>query len=684
MALKVSGGGGRDAQVQPMGGPITAKNRYDVHPDSPMEALDSPPAVAFKATHRRDSARQLCAYICDPKAPPRLEIISSLHRVDHPNLLRVVDWDVIDWPPEGRRCPVVISDRPPGPRVFASLQATRQPMMEETVVRLFIKPVAEVLTEMHELGLYHRKIRPDNLFFTDESERAIVLGECYTTPPGQVQPAVFETMECGLANPAGRGEGGAENDLYALGVTALSLLFGHVPLIDMDDDAVMRRRLTVGSYAAAVRNQRVSLSMMEALRGLMNDDPQERWTMAELDLWLNGRRLSPKQQMMPTKAARAFRFAGGDYHMARELAYAMHRHWDAAAEPIRDGTLDTWLRRGLSDEHRIEAVNDAKAGTSEDAASETDRLIARVIIALDPDGPIRLRDFSATIEGVGSLIAANLHESGTRQSFANVIDMGLGQFWLEQQRKVDPHQIRYLTRLDKSKAMLHQQGVGFGIERVAYELNSGLPCLSPMFERDYVAAVDHVLPALERVLENAGSDEDRSGRLIDNHVAAFVATNSKRVGGNELRDLDRDMMTPDARLAQIGVLAALQESVNRNSEFKTLSAEAARILEPAVERFQSRERQRRIRDKLGRAADTGRLQAVLDIVDDNRELRDDRTQFDRAKARYAQSVRDTIAVKRDMKNRKALAEEVGGQMSSVLSALGATVTAIATFVVWWF
>ncbi len=684
MALKVSGGSGRDGKAQPTSGPITAKNRYDVHPDSPLAALDSPPAVAFKATHRRDSGRQLCAYICDPKAPPRLQIISSLHRIDHPSLLRVVDWDVIDWPPEDRRCPVVISERPPGPRVFDSLQATRQPMTEEAVMRLFIKPVAEVLTEMHELGLYHRKIRPDNLFFTDEDETEIVLGECYTTPPGQVQPAVFETMACGLANPAGRGEGGAENDLYALGVTALSLLFGHVPLAELDDDSVMRQRLTLGSYAAAVRGQRVSLSMMEALRGLMNDDPQERWTMESLELWLNGRRLSPKQQMMPTKATRAFPFAGGDYHMARELAFAMHRNWDAAAEPIRDGSLDTWLRRGLSDEHRIEAVNEAKAGMGEGGANETDRLIARVIIALDPDGPIRLRDFSATIEGVGPLIAAHLHESGTRQSFANVIDMGLGQFWLEQQRKIDPHQIRYLTRLDKSKAMLNQQGLGFGIERVAYELNSGLPCLSPMFERDYVPAVEFVLPALERMLANAEGDEERSGRLIDNHLAAFVATNAKRVGGNELRDLDRDMVTPDARLAQIRVLAALQESANRNTEFKTLSAEAARILEPAIERFQSRERQRRIRDKLRRAGDTGRLQAVLDIVDDNRELRDDQTQFDRAKADYAQSVRETIVVKRDMKNRKALAEEVGGQMSSVLSALGATVTAIVTFVVWWF
>src|SRR3546814_10578515 len=101
--------------------------------------------------------------------------------------------------------------------------------------------------------------------------------------------------------------------------------------------------------------------MMEVLRGLLNDDPRDRWTLDDLTLWVSGRRLSPKPPAMPQKANRPFEFQGVGHMSCCELGEGFSRHWDAALECLTDGSLDTWLRRSLGDEAPTDADNQAKS-----------------------------------------------------------------------------------------------------------------------------------------------------------------------------------------------------------------------------------------------------------------------------------------------------------------------------------
>jgi serine/threonine protein kinase len=672
MALKVSGGGGGAEPTMSTARIVDVKDRYEIDSGKPLPDFDSQPAVAYSCSHKRDSKRNLYALVCDPKLPPRFDVVSVLRRIDHRNLIRALDWDVVDWPPEGRRCPVVILERPVGKRVMASLETVTAPMQEERVTRHFIEPICQILREMHALGTHHRMIRPDNLFWMNDEQREILIGECFSAPAGVTSPIVYETLECSLAYAAGRGEGGPENDLYAVGVTILALLTGQSPLIGKSDDEIIRLKLNVGSYAAMVQNHRVSLTMMEPLRGLLNDHPDERWTVEELSLWLNGRRLSPKQQAMPTKGSRALTVAGMDLTTSREIAHVMHRNWDQAIVLVNSGALDTWLRRSLGEDDRVEAVNLAKSIGNDNQ----DRLVARVLIALDPDGPIRLRDFSATLEGISSLIGAFADDAQARQLFGQVISFGLVNFWLDQQRGMEPSHIRQMNRLDKVKPILNQTGLGFGMERVVYELNGGLPCLSPLFERDFVATIEHLLPAMERLC----ASDDRPQRLIDRHIAAFLGTNFKRAIGGELRDIDRAADEEEGRIAQVRILSNLQDALHRNVTFPHLCAFSAALLEPAVERFHSRERRKSVRSRLRKVAKSGRLKDLLDIIDDTQEVAKDQTAFDKACMDYAKSTRDLINLMHDINNKGRLAEELGGQLAGAAALLGCVATvALAGF-----
>ena len=53
-----------------------------------------------------------------------------------------MDWKVIDWPLEERRCPVLIYERPRGKRVIDSIEtALLQSHLKTVLYKNFIKPV---------------------------------------------------------------------------------------------------------------------------------------------------------------------------------------------------------------------------------------------------------------------------------------------------------------------------------------------------------------------------------------------------------------------------------------------------------------------------------------------------------------------------------------------------------------
>src|SRR3546814_2332099 len=123
-------------------------------------------------------------------------------------------------------------------------------------------------------------------------------------------PAIYEPIDSAMAVPEGRGYGGPEDDYYALGVLVLVLLCGGNPVPGLSEHELVEAKISKGSYAALVGETRLSLPMVEVLRGLLCDDPEERWRHDDLQLWLSGRHLSPKQALLPPQAARLYPFDG--------------------------------------------------------------------------------------------------------------------------------------------------------------------------------------------------------------------------------------------------------------------------------------------------------------------------------------------------------------------------------------
>ncbi len=167
--------------------------------------------------------------------------------------------------------------------------------MPTTSSRAVIKPIAEGLIELGLKGITHRAIRPDNLYFVDEQKTKIVLGDCVTSVHAQDQPVLVETIESGMAQPSGRGTGNSSADMSAFGASVLIIALGRNPLAGVPDAEIVRRKIQIGSYSALVGDERVPVALIECLRGMLTDDAEQRWQATNIDLWLNGKRLTPIQ-----------------------------------------------------------------------------------------------------------------------------------------------------------------------------------------------------------------------------------------------------------------------------------------------------------------------------------------------------------------------------------------------------
>ncbi|WP_323794622.1 hypothetical protein [Nisaea sp.] len=659
---------------------VKFSDRFEIDPAQPLPDLDSPSGKAYACTE--GNGTEFFALVCDPKVPLRIETINGLKGFPKHNLMRVTDHGVVNWTISGRRMPVLILDRPRGARLFPDPAQAIEPFTDEQLARGFLTPLVATMREMSQRGVTHRNIRPDNLFYSDPARRSVMVGECVSGPPGLYQPDSCESLECVMADRTARGEGGVLDDLFSVGVTLLSLLTGRMMPEPTDPQRMIFDRINFGSYACLVGNTRLQMNMVEVLRGLLTDEPRERWTIRDLELWLGGRRLTPKQVKLPTKAGRPLTVGGGTYENVRAVAHAIGRNWNTAAELIRGQDFDNWLRRSLGDEAVVETVNKVTGGATgiQSAPKEEDaRLVTRVAIGLDPSAPIRHKGFSCHIDGVGPTLALNFNDDATRQMIAGFIGSRSVGPWMSVQTRSKQDLLELFSKFDKLPTFLNSTGPGYGIERVLYELNEDIHCMSSMIEHLYVTDPEEVIPSLEAVAQG----QNRPPIPMDRHLAAFLGARSSDIDDRLLRPLGNatDKRPAIDALNVMRLLARIQ-ALSRNGPMPGLCKWFTELMKPAVNGFHNLKARAAVETSMMKASESGQLGEILKIFDDQRAQQRDQQGFARAQQEFAHCAVQIAQMNLDLQNKDSLAAELGEQAAAVISGVVGSVGTTAIVILY--
>ncbi|MBF0373416.1 MAG: serine/threonine protein kinase [Alphaproteobacteria bacterium] len=654
------------------GTPVALRDRYVIYPERPLPELNAPNAQAFMAEDRREAARSVFALISRPDLPTRTSLMRALKGIQTAGLMQLNEWGVVYWPGAGRNLMALVYDRPAGGRVMASMEAEFKRVDEYEIVRKAATPLINAMKETSQRNIVLRSIRPTNMFWMEPRDR-IVLGDSALAPAAIEQPAVFETIETAMASTGGRGHGTFSDDLYALGVSLVMLMLGRNPVAGIDDYSLLQMKVAQTSYAVLVRDERLPLGMIEVLRGLLCDDPDERWTLETLDLWMSGRRLSPLQTKLDRRGARAYKFQNHDYYTCRELGMALVRHWDAGVVQVIEGRLELWLRRALEDKPRADTIA-AVVRVAGDKRAAGDLALARSAMVLDPNAPIRYKTLSVLPGGFGTALAMLVAEQKEPKLWAECIMREVPKQWFENRTEYNPEWSLLDGTFKRLRNFLGQTAMGFGVERCLYDLNETMPCQSPLVVKDYVLDLKELLPALD----NAAKTADPKGWPIDRHIAAFIAARADF-------DIDKPLSSlsdPDPSinsLAVLNLLALIQWRAGAEAR-PGLGAWVAGLLGPAVAGFHSKERRQRMEKEIPKVGRTGNLVELFNLLDNAGERERDAYEFMNAQSEFNTIKQELTGIETGRVGRDDSARRLGQQIAAFVSAMVAMITLTALVV----
>ncbi len=648
------------------GGPVKLGDRFEIFPDQPLPAFDGVAGHAFAARAFRRKI-ECYALICNGSVPPRLEAPSTLLTLDHPGLIKLLDFGVVDWDPGRTRRQAMVFERPQGRRLMASISTPIEPLSEDQIVRMVVASIGPVLKELAGRAVTHGNIRPSNMFVRDAAGGGVTLCECASVPPGYGQLALFEPLERAMADHLARGGGTSQDDLYAFGVTLLILALGRNPVQGMDEDAMIAAKIERGSFAALVGSTRLPQNLTEPLRGMLLDDPKQRWNVGQLDLWMSGRRLSPKQSQMSKRAARPLEIAGQEAWHCRGLSRLIGRNVGAAIAQLENGDIDRWLRRGMSDEAMADvvaaAVESAGVGGVGKASSLADRVVARVGIALDPTSPIRYKGRAVMPEGLAVALAdACLRRDGT-QPLAEIIAWQLPMFWANAQTDFRAELVPMAQLFESQRVLLEKTGPGYGLERVLYELNPYLHCLSPIVADFYAVTPTDLLIALD----GAASRRDRAREPLDRHIAAFLASRHRRVDDALFSQLPSNNDPVRRMAALLTILGDIQARAGLHP-LPALCKWIGLLLEPSFVRFYSRPLREELRLRAEKASGEGKLLDLLKIIDDPESVRKDAQSFAHARREHKKATSEIDKLKAVIADPDGIAETSGRRVAATFSS----------------
>lgn len=652
----------------PMGGRKAVLNKeIEILPDKPLPHYDHGEVKAYMAQALGSAAKQqvrLFAYVCEPNLIPRNRLANKVKAVLNPSIARLIGSGVVYWPPAKAQRYVFIYEDSLGRPLMTPDQRDGLGWKQELVMSAVIRPMVNVLLDFRDSGIYHGAIRPSNMYDGNAAKvERVILGDCLVQPPGAAQSLVYESVERAMTDPLARGTGTMSDDLYAFGVSLTMILRTKNPLKGLTDEEILDQKIELGSYAALTGKERFTGGILELLRGLLYDDRRQRWTLDEVLLWLEGQRLSPKQNSQRKKASRPIHFNGERYTRPSFLAMDLESSQSEFAQLVDGGGLTQWLTRSLEDKMTYTRYEQALESAAEAGRGPGywERVISRVSIALDPFAPMRYKRLAVMPDGLPYAFANEVWAKGNLAPYIEIVNQQLVMFWLSAQIDVAVDFGGLATKYETCRSFLKQENAGYGVERMLYYMVPDCPCYSDKLKGYYVLSPEDLVYAFEEISHN----KDRPMLFLDRHIMAFLSVKDRKVIDGYLNDINSSEQHRKI-LGNIRTLATIQRR-SKMEMFPGLSNWCADMLEPVYKRFHDRHLRVKLREKVDKLRTSGNLTKIAGALENNNALHQDMVNFKEAMEEFRALRKERGDLDKKLETKEAIGKEEGHEYSAIFS-----------------
>ncbi len=673
-ALQTSSGGGVAVVTPDKGGKNTKSailaESVEIFPGEALPEYDCGLIKAYRAQSLK-GREEYVAYVCERFLPPRVKDANLYTGIINPMMAKLVKYGVAYWPPAKQERMVFVYSNITGERLLKPGALAAMGWRQEKVMEQVVHPLVGVLQDFRDKGFTHGFISPINMFggVKTGGGSGVVLGDCLSSPCSYNQPLLYETIERSMVDPIGRGKGTLADDIYAFGVSLAVSLRSHDPLKDMSRDDIIRHKIEYGSYFTVTGKDRFKGSILELLRGVLLDDPVQRWTIDDVVSWLDGVRLTPRQSVKQKKAQRPLAFNNEKYFYSSILAMDIDLNPQETQRLVENEDLQQWLERAMEDEESVERVELAIRSSREGGTGPgyEERLVANLSTALDPFAPIRFRGLRLLADSVGNALAEAMVLKQDINPFVEMFQQQIALNWLGIQKGGAVDTGALIPKFDQCRTAVRQAKVGYGIERALYILAPNVHCLSEKLAEYFVRSPEDMIFAFEDIAEKGKAPTV----LLDRHSIAFIYVKDS----SSIEPYLHELASPEQHKRILGGLKTLATIQKRCAlpPMPHLAKAVAETLPAVYKRYHDRQVQEKLEKSVKRYAADGDLVKMAGLMDNIDVVNKDFSAFKSAMLEYSQLKQEIENLDKHLENKSSFgrgtAREVAALIASALAGI---------------
>ena len=638
------------------------KERYEIDYAQPLPWLDSNGAKAFRVIDRIDTKRGLFALLCSNATCPRSTILPYVKSIECRSLMKLVEFGIVTWLPEKSRNLALIYKIPYG-KVFEGGKTELDIRSSEKFKNTLISLLSAV-EALKNYNITHRAIRADNLYYANAEKTEILIGDCAASFPAFYQPAAYETIEDMLSIPEGRGNGSEKNDIYAIGAVMTALYLGHGLGGDISTPELLRIKQKKGSYQALLGDDKIPNQISPVLRSLLNDNVDARLNYVQAYNLLDGKSNNYTSSGTTDRPKRTISFNGEKFYAARDFAIAISAAPQEAYELVRSGKLLDWIKNGLENE-KLAGKIEKMLTASPEGSTSTDVIIAKISIMLAPELPLRLRDLCLFPDGAPKAIFYALRKGSDTKVFHELFSSELIKLWyLEQEHMRSP------ANAAEFRIYINRQDIGYGLDRIMYDFDDDIPCVSPLLGDEFVNSPTRIL----RALDNTYARQIVKSMPYDRNIIAYLRCKM----GKKIDGILTDLGSGKDYLQASAILRLYTSMQNKfgPAQLPHLSQWLASSSVAIIKSYHNLKYQKFLERELLKINKNGKLHELCDILE-NEEARN------KDKANYTKAVSDInflLAEKNKLVNNSYKMDEEARSLAIRFTSILAIMVMLASFV----
>ena len=641
------------------------KERFEIYFDSPLPELDANGAVAYVAKDKINPQRELFALVCDNNVPPRLSVLPYLKSIDHPNILKLVEYSIIDYLPQKTMNMALIYNRPTGPKVSDFTPADKLTVEKFKTLAMSLVSAFETLKSYN---ITHRAIRLNNLFYKDAEGSELVLGDCAATFPALYQPDIYETIESLLCLPQGRGNGETSDDIYAAGVALLSIVLQHEPESSLATPEYARLKLTKGSLAALVNGERINSQFSPVIKGMLDDSSETRWSSIQLFNFLDGKTGTFSASENQERSIRALTVAGEKFYTPKSAALALYNHPEDAITVIKNGKLVEWIKNGLENEKLCAKIEKIIQIAKEQDSNRL--LIPQICICLDHTLPSKCGDIYFFPNGVAKALFYYTKNHLSVEDFCSVLSSDIIKYWYQEQPYAHAP-----AGSSEFRVYLARNDYGYGLDRIMYDFDEDLPCISELVGKEFVNSPSKLL----RALDNAYA-ANKERLPFDRNIVAYLRCKM----GKKIDGILTDINAHQEALQIAAVIRLYANIQNKNGPVQLLNLThwLIKSSRPVIETYHNIKYRKYLEQELSKLAKNGRIIDLYEILENDEARTKDRTDYTEALKRINLLLTERNLLLSGSKKLDEEARNLAIKFGSMLSILTMLASLIFSIIYW--